>query len=135
MSISSKIISWLGGNPRKFDVWVNEKLGKYHLWSSWGGYKGQTISASFGDEEAEQLYLEYKKHHDLRFPMIPLRYPLGQFSDDLCSAIQEVLMREHVDHGLDSINWDNADGKDLQIKYPGIKDVVIAFQKAKHLAA
>jgi hypothetical protein len=113
--------------PKALDIEVNEKTQKkHHWWSDWGGKKGETISSSFGDEEAEMLYLEYMRSRKLSTPYISLKdHPVGQFSEDICTAIQSVASGRKRYHGLESIeNWDV-----LEAKYPGIKKVVTLYLK------
>ena len=139
MSFGSKIISWLGGWPRRFDVWVNSKpLAWLHkkgidLFSSYGGEDGTTISDSFGLEEAQAIEEEYIKHHDLINPGIPFDHPLGQLSDALCTLIQCTLTGKKVDHGLDSIDWNSEGAKKLIREYPDIRIVLAKYIKAQGL--
>ena len=129
MNYLKKLWKRVTGYPRAVDVQVNEAIGSAPLYSDNGGYPNQTISGSFGEVEAKELYAQYQAHHKLTFPFIPLRYPMGQFFEDICTAIQTVATGEKCIHGLQSIDWDNVDGKDLQIKYPGIKQVVETYLK------
>jgi hypothetical protein len=124
-------LSSIGKALVNLDIKVNEKWGKKHWWSPFGGSKGETISSSFGEEEAVELYSMYQSHHTLTFPFIPLKYPLGQFFEDICTATQTVITMKKCIHGLQAIEWDGVNGKDLQIKYPGIKQVVEKYLISK----
>jgi hypothetical protein len=139
MSWKSNIISWLRGAPRKLDVWINEHPLKWlhehgiDLFSSYGGEPGTTISDSFGLEEAQAIEEEYRKHHDLINPGIPLEHPFGQLADALCTLFQCALTGEKVDHGLDSIDWNSKGAQDLMVKYPDLPLVIAKYEKANGL--
>jgi len=98
-------------------------------WSHWF-VKGRTISWGFGAEEAEIIYLEYLEHHRIMgdLPYISLTHPLGQFSEDLCSALQSIGSGRKRFHGLECFIRNPGV---LASKYPDIVPVVKAYLRGQ----
>ena len=95
------------------------------LWSN-KFFPGKTLSWQFGAHEAEIIYLEYLNHHRLLgdLPYISLKFPLGQFSEDICSAIQSIGSGRKRFHGLEC--FINNPGP-LATKYPDIVPVIKSY--------
>ena len=123
MNAGKAILKWGINIPVNFDklvAWATKN-------KPWGKYqKGKTISWGFGAEEAEIIYLEYLEHHRILgdLPYISLKYPLGQFSEDICSAIQSIGSGRKRFHGLEC--FINNPGP-LAVKYPDIVPVVKTY--------
>jgi hypothetical protein len=106
-------------NFDKFVAWLTKN-------KPWGKYqKGKTISFGFGEEEAEILYAMWIHDRKMNTPYISIKaHPLGQFSEDICTAIQSLGSGRKRWHGLEC--WLN-DPTELEAKYPGITEVVKYF--------
>jgi hypothetical protein len=128
MSVIKDILKAGISIPVNFDrmvAWITKN-------KPWGEYKkGNTISWGFGEEEAEILYAMWV--HDRKIcnnlPYISLKdHPLGQFSEDICTAIQSVASGRKRFHGLEC--WLN-DPSALEKKYPGITEVVKTYLRSQ----